>query len=496
MSGRGKEMNYLHNNHNLIKFFEEIYKEGCSVDKILKLLDDGYFVNLKISDLSRFRVFLDACLLLYNKEKLEKHYFNKNYRYIDFENSKFKFDIENYYKTVFEEILKYDKKIVEYFNNEFENIFKEIIKYKQDFIRKPLAVFSNKPENIFKEVWTLRNSYAHMQYENFYIDQNFGVMYYLICNRDEGKIINKGIVFEPVIHSFVEKYFSNQGIYGIPYKHTFLARCDLNGNEKERENFFIVTYEKNSEIKYKPNTRHPMIEYMDYQSSFESLLEFVKRDDNFKMDMIIIDNWIEIEKFAGNNNLTSNQKNWFIKNLYDMETSFSNFLLNIRQLNDAILEYLIRKKNNYFNQEFYEQIKKIIEELKEDEEDIIIMRESFIILLLYNMALRWETDELERINLSFICEEEYSYEKDKFYNWSKNYYLNNPSLPEDKINLPKKYIFEKIRNALSHGNIKYNLKNSELYLVFVDSYNGREIKIEISVSKLRQQLQNIENIFN
>lgn len=489
-------MNYLHNNYNFIKFFEEIYKEGCSVDKILKLLNDGYFENLKISDLSRFRVFLDACLLLYNKEKLETHYFSKNYRYIDFENSKFKFDIENYYKRVFDKILNYDEEIVKHFNNELENIFKEIFNYNEDFSRKPLAFFSNKPENVFKEVWTLRNSYAHMQYKNFYINQNFGVMYYLICNIDKGKIINKGVVFEPVIHSFVEKYFSNQGIYGIPYKHTFLARCDLNGNDTERENFFIVKYKVNSEIKYKPNTQHPMIEYMNHQSSFESLLEFIRRDDNFEIEMIIIDNWIEIEKFIKKNNLTINQKNWFIKSLYDMETSFSNFLLNIRQLNDAILEYLVRKKNNYFNQEFNERTKKIIEELKEDEEDIIIMRESFIVLLLYNMALRWETDELERINLSFIREEEYSYEKDKFYNWTKNYYLNNPSLPEDKINLPKKYIFEKIRNALSHGNIKYNLKNSELCLVFVDSYKGREIKVEIFLSKLRQQLQNIENIFN
>ena len=206
--------------------------------------------------------------------------------------------------------------------------------------------------------------------------------------------------------------------------------------------------------------------------------------------------WIEIEKFTIENNLTVTQRNWFIKSLYDMETSFSNFLLNIRQLNDAILEYLTRKKNNYFTPELYEKLKKIIEELKEDEDDIIIMKESFIILLLYNMALRWEKDELEDINLSFICEEEYSYEKDRFYNWTKNYYINNPSLPEDKIYLPKKYIFEKIRNALSHGNVKYNLINSELYLVFVDYYNGREIKIEISVNKLRQQLQNIENIFN
>ena len=493
-------MDYLHNNYNLIKFYEEIYKKGCSVGEILKLLNDGYFENLRISDLSRFRVFLDACLLVYNKEKLEEHYFNKNYRYIDFENSEFKFDIENYYKKVFDKILNYNggfnEEIDGYFNNKSESIFKEILNYNQDFSGIPLAIFSNKPKDIFKEVRALRNSYAHMQYKNFYIDQDFGVIYYLIYNIDKGEIINKGIAFEPVIHSFVEKYFSNQGIYGIPYKHTFLARCNLNGNDTERENLFIVKYKKDAEIKYKPNTPHPMKEYMNHQSSFESILEFIQRDGNFEMEMIVIDNWIEIEKFTIENNLTVTQRNWFIKSLYDMETSFSNFLLNIRQLNDAILEYLTRKKNNYFTPELYEKLKKIIEELKEDEDDIIIMKESFIILLLYNMALRWEKDELEDINLSFICEEEYSYEKDRFYNWTKNYYINNPSLPEDKIYLPKKYIFEKIRNALSHGNVKYNLINSELYLVFVDYYNGREIKIEISVNKLRQQLQNIENIFN
>lgn len=190
------------------------------------------------------------------------------------------------------------------------------------------------------------------------------------------------------------------------------------------------------------------------------------------------------------------QENIEVKMKYDKGLKIIGYIFLIGGINDAILEYLTRKKNNYFTPKLYEELKKIIEELKEDEDDIIIMKESFIILLLYNMALRWEKDELEDINLSFICEEEYSYEKDRFYNWTKNYYINNPSLPEDKIYLPKKYIFERIRNALSHGNVKYNLINSELYLVFVDSYNGREIKIEISVNKLRQQLQNIENIFN
>lgn len=54
-------------------------------------------------------------------------------------------------------------------------------------------------------------------------DNELGIIYfYEIFNKDKGILKNQGIALEPIIHEFVNRYFSNQSVLGIPYKHTFI----------------------------------------------------------------------------------------------------------------------------------------------------------------------------------------------------------------------------------------------------------------------------------
>ncbi|ORO86899.1 hypothetical protein B7703_05450 [Streptococcus mitis] len=68
---------YIENNGDMINFFAEYYNNGVSVDKIVNDINNNKFKELRVFDLSRFRIFLDSCLMVFNKEKLEKEYFKK-----------------------------------------------------------------------------------------------------------------------------------------------------------------------------------------------------------------------------------------------------------------------------------------------------------------------------------------------------------------------------------------------------------------------------------
>ena len=81
---------YIENNGDMINFFAEYYNNGVSVDKIVNDINNNKFKELRVFDLSRFRIFLDSCLMVFNKEKLEKEYFKKNFEYAKFEENIFR----------------------------------------------------------------------------------------------------------------------------------------------------------------------------------------------------------------------------------------------------------------------------------------------------------------------------------------------------------------------------------------------------------------------
>ena len=146
-------LHYLNNNFVLIKEYQTLYSDGVQIDTLLEkfrteemILHDGF-------DYGRFRVFLDSCLLLLNKEKLNQ-----------------------YYKD------KYSFKA--FLNHEAENNVRltQYCEYIKNARLAPGICLYHSLENGEKTPWnqvmTIRNAMAHMQYGNFSYQENGTMIYY------------------------------------------------------------------------------------------------------------------------------------------------------------------------------------------------------------------------------------------------------------------------------------------------------------------------------
>ena len=74
--------NYLNNNIVLINMYENLYANGIRIDEIIQMFKKGEFAQYSGFDFGRFRVFVDGCLLLINKEK--RNYSAPRLGYINF----------------------------------------------------------------------------------------------------------------------------------------------------------------------------------------------------------------------------------------------------------------------------------------------------------------------------------------------------------------------------------------------------------------------------
>lgn len=471
---------YVENNASLIYYFLNYYKDGFSAIELKNDILNGQFQELDIKDLYRFRIFLDSCMMLFNKEKLEKEYFKLNFRYLDFKDNKFSFDITQYY----DKIKNYD--LVKGFEKKFGTI---------NYNDNPLAVFYPAAEKRYDEVARVRISFAHMQYGDFMIVEELGIIpLYLIYNKDKNKMKNYGIAFEPVIHDFISRYYSNQAIYGIPYKHTFFCYSDEDGNQTDELYFYEVTYIFDSDNKYVVSSRqHPMIKYINHQSGeIKELFSFLKSDTNFKIKAVKVCNEEEINQYVILNNLSGEEKNWLRKLLYDFDTSFSNFLLHLRQLIDILIDYSTRLILNELTEESLTNISARILEFEEDENDTVSFKTLFSVLLLYNLMARVEDDDFKEFEPNFLNINYFTYSSSNLVRWCNDeHYLNFDVKEDDVENLPKKFLLSKIRNAVAHGNFRLQLSNKDLELVLIDQYNGRHVRISVCVKDILRMFEEI-----
>ena len=128
---------YIQNNWDIICCFQEYYRGFFDSSSIFDNLQNGEFSRLNIGDLFRFRVFLDSTIMIFNKEKLEKEYFKKNFQYIDFANIIPEFDITKYYKNI--------RKVI---NESPKNTIFENINFIDDnFKDNPIAIFVDLDSN-------------------------------------------------------------------------------------------------------------------------------------------------------------------------------------------------------------------------------------------------------------------------------------------------------------------------------------------------------------
>ena len=488
---------YIQNNWDMICFFQNCYRGCFDSSAIFDKLQ-----SLDIGNLFRFRVFLDSTVMMFNKEKLEKEYFKKNFQYIDFANAIFEFDISEYYKRIRKVIDESPK------NTIFENInFSD-----DNFKDNPIAIFANLDNKntesddsiiaepivakFFDQVSRLRNSFAHMQYGCFVHDEIGYMYYYGIYNKDKGIKRNCGIAFERIIHKFVERFYSNQATYGIPYKHSFFGHFDSNRNYSEDLFFYEIKYKFDADIKYNASKKqHPMIEYIKHQDSYITIFDFLDKDSNFIIKSEKVeDNILKLIKSfkVEGKILNAGAIGWFLKLLFDFETEFSNFMLHLRIVVDTIIEYNSHLKTGIITKEFESDCKKRIDELKEDEDDIVAFNNLFSVLKLYDIMIRAEDDDLRPLSTEFIDSSKFQYNSKDFVDWRKEYYQSNNVKSDDKVELPRKFILTKIRNAVAHGNIKLTLDSTGLNINLRDKFNNRCVDITVNIDDFEEMCEKIQ----
>lgn len=190
--------NYLNNNIVLINMYENLYANGIRIDEIIQMFKKGEFAQYSGFDFGRFRVFVDGCLLLLNKEKLNRYY------------------KDEYCFAKFIDKVSDDPQLIPYINYiQNEDLFSEI---------EDVGLYHSmegKAKRTWDQVWTIRNALAHMQYGNFQFQESGQLICYYLYNKDKGVRKDVGIVFEPILHEFVKSFFSNYS-FGIPLEILFL----------------------------------------------------------------------------------------------------------------------------------------------------------------------------------------------------------------------------------------------------------------------------------
>ena len=63
---------------------------------------------------------------------------------------------------------------------------------------------------------------------------------------------------------------------------------------------------------------------------------------------------------------------------------------------------------------------------------------------------------------------------------------------DDKVELPRKFILTKIRNAVAHGNIKLTLDSTGLNINLRDKFNNRCVDITVNIVDFEEMCEKIQ----
>lgn len=137
-------LSYLNNNFTLISKYQELYKNGINIDIIIEKFISGELLSNTYFDYARFRVFIDSCMLLFNKEKINNFL-------------KHEFSFNQFVEKV---------KLNENFNS-YINLIKDMNIIPNIDGIKLFYPFDNKKLKPWDQVAIIRNAIAHMQYGNF-----------------------------------------------------------------------------------------------------------------------------------------------------------------------------------------------------------------------------------------------------------------------------------------------------------------------------------------
>lgn len=223
---------YIINNKKLIQKYEDLYKEKLCFENIKEKILHGYFDDINIESLSRFRIFLDTCLFLFNNEKIHHH--KEIINGIEVEKG-FR-DTVAYYSKEFNKNHKFDN-YINFIKNEFLEL--SSIDIDKPFI--PINEIAKKL-TLREQLEVIRNAFAHMQHGNYIVSLNGKISIYSLYNKDntiKNYKIPQLIVLEPIFHDYIKKFYSNNINIGIVYKDSFLSNYS---NEEKILKDYLIFY--------------------------------------------------------------------------------------------------------------------------------------------------------------------------------------------------------------------------------------------------------------
>lgn len=461
-------LNYINNNLVLINEYQNLYLHEISIDKLIEGFRTEEIIMHNGFDYGRFRVFIDSCLLLLNKEKLNNYYKNR-YSFKDFikevEND---INLKDYYELIKQEQLTSD--------------ISNICLYHS---------FENKKKNPWDQVMTIRNAMAHMQYGYFSSQKNGTMIYYYLYNKDHGIRKDSGIVFEWVLHELIQRFFSNYSS-GLLFKYTFFSRYSFRLRKKSiwKYYFYEITPKICNENLYNGYNQGIMSKLAKVSQDNKKLLRFLKENnERINVKELELNRTIKIrnyKKLAKKLKLqTRDDYIYGLKAFLDFEGELSNFLIHISQLNNVFYSYCTKRDSENVTQNEIEKYKKQLEksllELREDKNAKISFKIGFVYLYAMNFALRTEDDDYEELKYQELNVSKFKYQKENWIQYSQRNKTQNCLFP--------RYIVERMRNYLMHGNIEILLNNKgKIEFIFRDKYNKRDEVISIILEDLEEFL--------
>lgn len=461
-------LNYINNNLVLINEYQNLYLHEISIDKLIEGFRTEEIIMHNGFDYGRFRVFIDSCLLLLNKEKLNNYYKNR-YSFKDFikevEND---INLKDYYELIKQEQLTSD--------------ISNICLYHS---------FENKKKNPWDQVMTIRNAMAHMQYGYFSSQKNGTMIYYYLYNKDHGIRKDSGIVFEWVLHELIQRFFSNYSS-GLLFKYTFFSRYSFRLRKKSiwKYYFYEITPKICNENLYNGYNQGIMSKLAKVSQDNKKLLRFLKENnERINVKELELNRTIKIrnyKKLAKKLKLqTRDDYIYGLKAFLDFEGELSNFLIHISQLNNVFYSYCTKRDSENVTQNEIEKYKKQLEksllELREDKNAKISFKIGFVYLYAMNFALRTEDDDYEELKYQELNVSKFKYQKENWIQYSQRNKTQNCLFP--------RYIVECMRNSLMHGNIEILLNNKgKIEFIFRDKYNKRDEVISIILEDLEEFL--------
>ena len=332
---------------------------------------------------------------------------------------------------------------------------------------------------------------AHMQYGYFSSQKNGTMIYYYLYNKDHGIRKDSGIVFEWVLHELIQRFFSNYSS-GLLFKYTFFSRYSFRLRKKSiwKYYFYEITPKICNENLYNGYNQGIMSKLAKVSQDNKKLLRFLKENnERINVKELELNRTIKIrnyKKLAKKLKLqTRDDYIYGLKAFLDFEGELSNFLIHISQLNNVFYSYCTKRDSENVTQNEIEKYKKQLEksllELREDKNAKISFKIGFVYLYAMNFALRTEDDDYEELKYQELNVSKFKYQKENWIQYSQRNKTQNCLFP--------RYIVERMRNSLMHGNIEILLNNKgKIEFIFRDKYNKRDEVISIILEDLEEFL--------